>query len=128
MEDGSLGPPLHKLRGLLTFGSPLDKVAYFFREGVSDSAAIHAQLLSCLHPTKRRPSRRDDGPYRLGLYQVPFNWLNWTNLHAPTDIISDPLVFHEVSRRVKRSYPPLGAHSRYWHDPVLYREFQRLLA
>ncbi len=127
VEAGSLGPPLHKLRGMLTFGSPLDKVGYFFREGVSDSAAIHAQLLSFLHPTKRRPSRRDDGPYRLGPYQVPFGWLKWTNLHAPSDIISDPLVFHEVNRRVKRNYAPFGAHSRYWRDPVLYREFQRLL-
>jgi len=120
--------PLEKLTGLLTFGSPLDKVAYFFREETDDGAAIHAQLLSFMHPTKRLPSRRDDGPYRLKGYEVPFKDLRWVNLHAPLDAISDPLVFYGVTERMQRNYFPAGSHGRYWRDSVTYEWLLRMLS
>lgn len=118
--------PLAKLHGLLTMGSPLDKVAYFFREQTADDAAIHAQLLSFLHPTARRPSRRDDGPYAIAAYEVPLRDLCWTAVHAPLDVISDPLVFYRTSRLLTRPYLPAGAHQRYFSDPQVYAELLRL--
>ena len=122
------GQPLLKLRGLLTFGSPLDKVAYFFRERVDDGASVHAQLLSHRHATKRRPSRRDDGPYRFAPYGVPFTWLHWIHLHAVADPISDPLVFYEIDERRDRPYrAPWSAHGRYWRDPATYQALDDLL-
>lgn len=114
--------PLSKLQGLLTLGSPLDKVAYFFREQAADDAAVHAQLLSFLHPTARRPSRRDDGPYALAPYRVPLGHLRWSGVHAPLDVISDPLVFFRTSRLLIRPYLPAGAHQRYFSDPQVYAE------
>lgn len=44
----NLGDP-QKLRGLVTFGSPLDKIYYFFREHVTEDQAMRAQILSMLH-------------------------------------------------------------------------------
>ncbi len=121
--------PLLKLRGLLTFGSPLDKIAYFFRERVRDGDAVHAQLASFRHASRRRPSRRDDGPYRLARYDVPYGWLRWLHLHAPADPISDPLVYYRVDERRLRRYPwPWSAHGRYWDDPETYRALADLLA
>lgn len=120
--------PLLKLRGLLTFGSPLDKTAYFFRERVPDGDAVHAQLVSFRHASRRRPSRRDDGPYRLARYDVPYGWLRWLHLHAPADPISDPLVYYRVDERRRRRYPwPWTAHDRYWEDPETYRALADLL-
>jgi hypothetical protein len=120
--------PLLKLRGLLTFGSPLDKVAYFFRERLDDGASVHAQLLSHRHATKRRASRRDDGPYRLAPYRVPFGWLRWVHLYAYADPISNPLVFYDVDERRARPYrAPWNAHGRYWHDPATYQALDDLL-
>ena len=116
-----------KLKGLLTFASPLDKVAYFFREHTADDAAVHAQMLSFLHPTKRLPSRRDDGPYRFKPYAVPFRNLRWVNLHSPQDLISDPLVFYRVDELCTVNYWPAGAHGRYWSDPKTYRLLLKLL-
>ena len=126
-ENRGPAAPSAKLAGLLTFGSPLDKVAYFFREHTGDSAAIHAQLLSYLHSTGRRGSGRDDGPYRLAAYRDPLAGLRWINLHAAWDPVSDPLVFYRVSERLHRSYFPFGSHGRYWRDPVTYRALLRLL-
>jgi hypothetical protein len=121
--------PLLKLRGLLTFGSPLDKTAYFFRERVGDGDAVQAQLASFRHASRRRPSRRDDGPYRLARYDVPFGWLRWLHLHAPADPISDPLVFYQVDERRQRPYRwPWTAHGRYWDDPATYQALVDLLA
>jgi len=121
--------PLLKLRGLLTFGSPLDKIAYFFRERVPDGDAVHAQLASFRHASRRRLSRRDDGPYRLARYEVPYGWLRWLHLHAPADPISDPLVYYRVDERRRRRYPwPWTAHGRYWDDPETYRALADLLA
>lgn len=128
-EGDARGPaPLLKLRGLLTFGSPLDKVAYFFRERVDDGASVHAQLLSQRHATKRRPSRRDDGPYRLSRYEVPLTWLRWLHLHAPADPISDPLAFYQVDElRVRPYRAPWSAHGRYWRDAATYQALDDLL-
>jgi len=127
-EGGAGSEPILKLRGLLTFGSPLDKVAYFFRERVSDDASVHAQLLSQRHATKRRPSRRDDGPYRLAPYDVPLAWLHWLHLHAVADPISDPLAFYDVDEVRHCPYRwPWGAHGRYWRDPATYAALDELL-
>ena len=121
--------PLLKLRGLLTFGSPLDKIAYFFRERVPDGDAVHAQLASFRHASRRRPSRRDDGSYRLARYDVPYGWLRWLHLHAPADPISDPLVYYRIDERRTRPYPwPWTAHGRYWDDAATYEALADLLA
>ncbi len=127
LENKGPAAPLTKLSGLLTFGSPLDKVSYFFRERTSDSAAVHAQLLSYLHATGRLPSHRDDGPYRLAGYSDPLAGLRWINLHAPADLISDPLVFYRVSERRRLAYFPAGSHSRYWRDRRTYDALTELL-
>lgn len=126
-ENALTAIQLGKLSGLLTLASPLDKVAYFFREQTADDAALHAQLLSYLHPTKRQSSRRDDGPYRMARYEVPFRRLHWTNMHAPADVISDPLVFYAVDELCSVRYSPVGAHGRYWSDRRTYRLLLKLL-
>ncbi len=125
-ERSSGPPPLQRLKGLVTCGAPLDKVAYFFREQHGDHEAVRAQLQSFLHPLKRAPSGRDDGPYRFRPYRVPLQDLKWTNFHAPADPVSDGLVFHHVTKRIVCRYFPFAAHGAYWRDPRLYRELREL--
>ena len=48
---------LEKLRGLVTFGSPLDKVCYFYREHVASDEAVRAQILLFLYSLLRRSVR-----------------------------------------------------------------------
>jgi hypothetical protein len=122
---GKLGPEeFDRLYGLLTFGSPLDKVHYFFRTAVGERQVIRAQLLSSLHGFHQQASGRDYGPFRFRRYGIPeprdFRWLN---VYAAADPVSGFLDFYRVTTQVRRRYwNPLGAHLQYWNDPLFYRE------
>ncbi len=115
---------LNRLRGLLTFGSPLDKVYYFFRTDVGDREAVRAQILSSLHGFRKVGSGRDYGDLKLAPYRIPepadFQWLN---VFSPADPVSGYLDFYRVDVQRSRRYVawPVGAHLRYWDDPDFYR-------
>ena len=127
---------LEKLKGLVTFGSPLDKVYYFFREHVASSQAIRAQILSFLYSYRRGRSGRDYGdmkfkyeppralpeansePFKFPKLGSDFLWLNaW----AWMDPVSGRLRFYEVDRELRPRYFLWGvAHLRYWRDLKFY--------
>lgn len=125
---------LARLRGLVTFGSPLDKVYYFFRQHVPADQAVRAQILSFQHSFLRGYSGRDYGKLKFTYpasaegeepYAFPtlpsFRWLNVWSLMDP---VSGPLHFYRLKEedRVRRWYWIWGyAHLAYWKDPVLYR-------
>jgi len=130
--DGAGAPPgkttrerFDKLAGLLTFGSPLDKVYYFFRTEVGPAQAIRAQLLSSLHAFKKAASGRDYGDLRLARYATPqppsFRWLN---VYSPTDPVSGYLDFYRLEppgdAQVSLWYGLRFAHTAYWSDPRFY--------
>ncbi len=131
---------LTRLRGLVTFGSPLDKIYYLFREHVGSDQAVRAQILSFLHSYRRGRSGRDYGSFKftyppdpkpgaspkrgeepLAFPQLdsPFKWLN---VWSPMDPVSGPLHFYEVDERRMRWYVPWWgvAHMRYWSDKAFY--------
>jgi len=114
---GVATPDLARVRGLLTFGSPLDKVAFFFRQRPGEGEAVRAQLLTALHGVRRRPDERDHGPYALAPVAPPFAGLDWLQVHAPGDLLSDRLLHYRVDRRVTLPrYEPFTAHVAYWRD------------
>src|SRR5206468_5292549 len=95
---------LTRLRGLVTFGSPLDKIYYLFREHVGSDQAVRAQILSFLHSYLRGRSGRDYGslkctyppdlkpgalpkrgeePLAFPQLEGPFKWFNvWSLMDA----------------------------------------------
>ena len=116
------GYDMTKLQGLLTFGSPLDKIYYFFRDNVGNKQAIRAQIQSFLHGFRRRSSGRDYGPYRFARYTVPsLKNLQWVNVYSAMDFVSDNLDFYHVDQQIHLMYySPLTAHGAYWKDPKFY--------
>jgi hypothetical protein len=121
---------LDKLRGLLTFGSPLDKVYYFFRTRVRDEETIRAQLLSSIHAFRKRRSGRSYGDDELAEYTVSeperFAWLN---VYSFMDRISGELDFYKVDEQVHRPYwNPVTAHLAYWNDSEFYSRVTDWLA
>ncbi|HEX9225015.1 MAG TPA: hypothetical protein VF860_16925 [Candidatus Acidoferrales bacterium] len=130
---------LAKLKGLVTFGSPLDKIYYFFREHVGSDQAVRAQILSFLHSFRRERSGREYKPFtftygdpkKSGQAPSSFPQLDedfrWLNVWSRMDPVSGELRFYELREkdRLHLWYWRWGlAHLAYWGD----RRFYRFLA
>jgi hypothetical protein len=118
-----------RLRGLLTFGSPLDKVYYFFRTEVGDEEAVRAQILSSLHGFRKEGSKREYGELKLARYRVPeLKDFRWWNVYSSVDFVSGHLDFYKLDRQVHRGYwNPVTAHIAYWNDPRFYATVEEWL-
>ncbi|MGL4612076.1 MAG: hypothetical protein ACRCYY_20765 [Trueperaceae bacterium] len=112
---------MNKLKGLLTFGSPLDKIFYFFRAGVSDEQAVRLQILSHLYSSRKQKSRRDYSHYKFEPYDSYFQHLYWVNLYSHADVISGYLDFYTVDKQCALHFwNPLTAHGQYWQSLAFY--------
>ncbi|HTQ59879.1 MAG TPA: hypothetical protein VMI32_06640 [Candidatus Solibacter sp.] len=117
---------LQKLTGLLTFGSPLDKIYYFFREHLKDDQAIRAQILSMLYSFRKTPSGRDYSPFEFNYQFHQLDHLVWVNAYAHMDPVSGRLNFYELDCDNQQAFPyriPGLAHLSYWGDPNFYAYF-----
>jgi hypothetical protein len=117
---------LQKLSGLLTFGSPLDKIYYFFREHVKENQAIRAQILSMLYSFRKTPSGRGYAPFDFAYRFPQLDSLVWVNAYAFMDPVSGRLKFYELDEANQQSFPyciPGLAHLSYWGDPNFYAFF-----
>ncbi len=116
---------LARIRGLVTFGSPLDKVHYFFREYVPENESARAQILSLLRSFRTRPSGSDYGIYRLEPYVAnQLNNVKWLNAWSKQDPVSGMLHFYAPVTRQHFGYLiPIYAHLSYWEDLRFYAFF-----
>lgn len=97
-----------RTRGLLTFGSPLDKTTFLFGMQHQNEAA-HA-LAATVQPLIQR---RD--------------CLEWINLHSPNDVVSGSLEYFDdrggcarvTNLRDPQATTPLVAHVEYWTNDLL---------
>ncbi len=115
---------LESLKGLLTFGCPLDKIYYFFREHVKRDQAIRAQILSMLHSFRKKRTGRDYGEFAFNYKFGQLDELVWLNAWARMDFVSGNLQFYYVNDQ--RQFPyrvPALAHLSYWGDPNFYEYF-----
>jgi hypothetical protein len=119
---------LQKLKGLVTFGSPLDKIYYFFREQVKRDQALRAQILSMLHSFRRCPSGREYGKFQ---FKYSFRQLDdvnppirWLNAWARMDPVSSTLRFYQPDKNRCFCYTiPVWSHTKYWSDPDFFDYF-----
>jgi len=122
--EPAAGRRVSRIRGLLTFGSPLDTVYYFFRTVVSPGQPVRAQVLSSLHAFRKKRSGRDYGPFQFARYELPkMDDFTWLNVYSPTDPVSRRLVFYQVDRQESRAFSPnpVDAHLAYWSDDRFYQ-------
>ncbi len=105
---------------LVTFGSPLDKLAFLFalQKNKTDEAreALAASVQPLLENYDFRPKR-------------------WVNIYSPWDIIGGRLLFYDLPEEnraqvVRNLSDPdattlLAAHTEYWEDPLLYETIFR---
>jgi hypothetical protein len=132
---------LDRLRGMVTFGSPLNKIFYFFREQIDPREALRSQTLDLIHGFRVLTHLKCPG----GIWQFQpvtnTDWKNaeydlnhnfrWINAYSIEDPISGRLIFYdledELNQKEYNSYGPLIAHLRYWKDPNFYTFLRKRL-
>jgi hypothetical protein len=120
------------LGGLLTFGSPLNKIYYFFRDQSAAEELVRAQIIDGMHSFRlTKPAESLPGlpiapvmPVSEELDLLAKN-LPWINVWSSMDVVSGKLFFYRPSRQVHRPYivPFPLSHLRYWTDGEMYRIF-----
>lgn len=119
-----------RIVGLVTFGSPLDKIAFFFREHTPDDQCIRRQILSHLHGFKSRDlnlqtdARSVENPIVCHLEHV--RWLNFWDRQDP---ISGHLDFYQIpdddNIQLDMQQPWGFAHLGYWAYRPMYDRIAR---
>lgn len=135
---------LDKLQGLITFGSPLDKVAFFFQEQLGrvlnrrpapkegealETPYVRSQLLGHLHSFKVRRSEQPLGYSMLNPVQeiladpLKPKAFHWVNFYDCKDPISGHLHYYRdlENIRLELSQPWGYAHNGYWQHAPFYQ-------
>jgi len=113
-----------QIKGLVTLGSPLDKVAFFFTEHMPRKNWIQRAILAHFHNFKRRELTIDKPFKDIGdPFQTKLG-ARWLNFYHEKDLISGHLdayyVADEDNVLCKETIPGTSVHSCYWQ---LRREF-----
>ncbi|HVO63888.1 MAG TPA: hypothetical protein VMT53_23400 [Terriglobales bacterium] len=120
---------VRRTRALITFGSPLDKTAFIFRnQAGTEQEWIREKLAAAVQPLiVSYPDYRPE-------------WFEWVNIWSPMDIISGSLEYydgpdvtandprHVKNIRDKRAWIPLFAHVQYWGNPTLGEQTYRFVS
>ncbi len=121
---------IEKLKGLITFGSPLDKIAFFFRGHTKKDQWIRRRIIDHLHSFKARPFDFDRVPYKLtNTISHKLDDILWVNYYNENDPISGHLDFYQIPDKdnIKIELPgPWGiAHVQYWDCPGFYKDIAK---
>lgn len=115
---------LSVLKGFVTFGSPLDKIAFFIQQKVKKENYLWSQMLSnyrCFrlqklstYPKIKLHSETSDD----FLSQVV-----WRNYHDEKDYVSGSLDYYNSLTNIKCLFPNgIFTHSNYWSDKYFYSD------
>jgi hypothetical protein len=119
----------NRTNSLVTFGSPLNKTAFFFTIQGSDTLHIRERLAATVQPLIQSYAK--------------FRKFKWINVFSRNDIISGALEFydlHSIRRQVplpdvavhnivdKDAAVPLVAHVNYWHNETVWKELLSQIA
>jgi hypothetical protein len=132
---------LDRLRGMVTFGSPLNKIFYFFREQIDPRQVLRSQTLDLLHGFRVLSNLKQPGgdwqfqpviddDWRQAEYYLDHNF-RWINAYSIEDPVSGRLIFYnlqdELNQEQYNLYPPVIAHLSYWKDPNFYNFVRKRL-
>lgn len=131
MNVGRISPNLaQKIKGFVTFGSPLDKIAFFFREHTPDDQYLRRQILMHYHSFKAKPLSEQPNPKEVSNpFKEYLDDAYWINFWDTEDKVSGQLDFYRVNENVRLEMKKgvAKAHSAYWECAPLYERIKRWL-
>ncbi|HEX2022405.1 MAG TPA: hypothetical protein VHH36_06805, partial [Candidatus Thermoplasmatota archaeon] len=107
----------------LTFGSPLDKIAFVFATQSRRTSEAREALAALVQPMIQAydETSTDEGRGKGYRTAIP-----WVNVHAPSDIVSGPLDLYDDPARAgggrvvndvdRAAVTPLASHNEYWKN------------
>ncbi len=115
------------LEGLITFGSPLDKIAFFLREQSEKHEYIRIQMLRNYFCFKQRRIPLEPKPKYILDPSIPrlFDNIRWINYHDKRDPVSGKLDFYENLVNVHcdfRSNMFSFSHGWYWNSKNMFTD------
>ena len=118
-------PCSEKLKGLITFGSPLDKIAFFFDEKISKDQQVRRDLVSQLHSFRRRYVSQEvlKNDIRQNMGNVA-----WINFWIKQDPVCGSLDVYQPVKNIElectdiKHDVSIESHSRYWTFERMYRD------
>lgn len=116
-----------RLNGLVTFGSPLDKIAFFFREQVPATEYLRCQLINNFHGFKQR-DWVNLSPFKTLVRASEkrlFEHVPWRNYWDAKDYVSGSLDFYKGVVNINCAFPASRfsfTHSNYWSCTNMYGE------
>jgi hypothetical protein len=123
--DPELSPLAEKIRGLITFGSPLDKIAFFFREQVSKQEYLRGQIIDHIHSFKAKNWYAENSADILKSEIKQFlDDIHWINFWDPKDPISGELDFYKVDQNLALDMKGKWgtSHTVYWNFSKMYQK------
>ncbi|MBD2203023.1 hypothetical protein H6G33_03785 [Calothrix sp. FACHB-1219] len=126
---GDLGKSMDidKLKGLVTFGSPLDKIAFFFRNVAQEQQYIRRRIIEHLNSFRIKPElvTKSTSNY-LGKNPVvcQLEHISWINYYHLEDPISGHLDYYENLINEEMTYKTswgASGHLGYWTDMKFYK-------
>ncbi|BCX08392.1 MAG: hypothetical protein KatS3mg066_2251 [Fischerella sp.] len=121
-----------KITGLITFASPLDKIAFFLREMAQQHQYIRQRILEHLNSFRVKPLYIQITPYLTkNPVECQLEKVRWVNYYHLQDPISGHLDYYNSLDNVLLEYETSWgekAHLGYWTDPNFYKDIaQRFL-
>lgn len=117
-----------RIKGLITFGSPLDKIAFFFREQTLDKACIRRQILDHIHSFKRKELCFQENSIEVkDETRHNVEDVRWINFYDSNDPVSGHLDFYEVDENVRLKMGKkwgTRSHEAYWGYPEMYEKIR----
>lgn len=120
-----------QLKGLITFGSPLDKTAFFLRENIPAEQFVRQQLLNNFMTFKQR-NWTPELKLTTGFFEVKnevskrlLDNMPWRNYYDHRDYVSGDLDYYQGLTNVHCGFPKrMGSftHSTYWSYEPFYRD------
>lgn len=122
------------LGGMLTFGCPLNKIYYFFRDQSAAEELVRAQIIDGMHSFRLTcPAGKLRGapvePVKDANVAGLIEAFKWINVWSTMDVVSGKLFFYYANEQVHRHYWQLfpWSHLRYWSDQKMYEVFAEQL-
>jgi hypothetical protein len=127
-----------KIKGLITFGSPLDKIACFFREYVKENKRVQRQILANLHGfrtsslMKYKAKDKPEGTLEFAIddpMKFKLEGTLWLNFYHTQDLISGKLDLYNLKNQpfqhleskdgnipIRKHFRKFVAHACYWGE------------